>query len=106
MGITSTVKEAVAPAIEGAKLQFNAGYHYGKQKGFTNGIGIAGLFSGLIMLLIFSYVASDLGPTIIENFKNNSIDGVEGNLFSLGGVIAAAGILSGVGAMVGMHIMD
>ncbi|MFP4018397.1 MAG: hypothetical protein ACLFUH_04030 [Bacteroidales bacterium] len=106
MGITSTLKETVAPAIEGAKVQFKAGYHLGKKKGFTSGIGIAGLFSGLIMLLIFSYVASDLGPTIIENFKNNSIEGVEGNLFSLGGVIAAAGILAGVGAMVGLEIME
>jgi hypothetical protein len=83
------------------------GYELGKAKGQN---ADAGKWVGVLFaLLIFAYVASAIGPDIIGQFQveeNGTLDGTaEGEIFELGGILVAAGILGGVGAMVGLRIM-
>ena len=99
-----------------AKAQFRTGYNYGKNivgSAFDSGASgrskgqaanLGKWISALFGLLIFSYVASTMGPDIISNFIDTNISGAEGEIFSLGGILAAAGILAGVAGMVGLKI--
>jgi hypothetical protein len=86
--------------------QVRMGYELGKAKGQN---ADAGKWVGVLFaLLIFAYVASAVGPDIMTQFQT---DGTEiqgtaaGEIFSLGGILVAAGILGGVGAMVGLKLM-
>lgn len=74
----------------------------GKRKGLSN--NATSFVGALFGLLIFSYFAAEIGPDIITNFTGNSINGTEGDLFALGGLLTVFGILAGVGAAVGIKM--
>lgn len=90
---------------------FDFGFQYGTRQVRKGQNADAGKWTSVLFaVLIFAYVASTIGPDIISQFQlsdNSSLQGTpEGEIFSLGGILVAAGILAGVGAMVGLRVMS